>query len=104
MAKYNAIVIFTKNGSLAKFANHAPDVKLTHDVEYYNKEREIQLALSLRTERTVNGTKCYCKISCPVNPLPVKGEFEVPSFGVIYEWLYQQGWTRKEIINKRWFE
>lgn len=108
MSKYTTVTIFTKNGNLFEYAHHARNPQLDPGTEagkrYYGHEREIQLVLATRDERTPKGTKLMCKISCPVNPLPVKGEFEAPSYGVIYEWLLSHGWTRKEIIHKRWFE
>lgn len=108
MSKYDHITIFTKKENLLQYAHHARNPQLDPYTErgnkYYEREREVQLVLATRTERTSKGTRMLCKISCPINPLPVKGEFEVPSYSVIYEWLYRQGWTKKEIINRRWFE
>ena len=106
MSKYDNITIFTKAGTLVPYLEHTKHISAVTENgrKYYEREREIQLVLATRHERTTKGTKLMCKISCPVNPLPVRGEFEAPSFGVIYEWLLSQGWIAKETISKYWFE
>ena len=55
----------------------------------YAKPREVQLILLARFD----GNKHYCKIKCPINPLPVKGEFEAPSLGCVQRWLVNNGWS-----------
>lgn len=110
MFKYDFVTIFTKKGDLLPYlyGARAPMFDPTSERarEYYGKEREIELMLAGRWERTPNGrgTRLMCKISCPVNPLPVKGEFEVPSPNVIYNFLYSQGWHSKQVVSRRWLE
>ena len=106
MSKYTTVTIFTKKGNLLPYMRCANDINSSSSSTqaYYGKEREIQLALATRYERTPKGTKLMCKISCPVNPLPVRGEFETPSFCAIEAFLVSQGWTKKETIHQRWFE
>ena len=104
--KYTCATIFTKKGNLSKFlhtykemsqyTNNTPS-KITE--EFYAKERDIELILLSRME---NG-KVFCKIKCPVNPLPIKGEFEVPGFGVIQSWLYANGWEKARTVYPNMF-
>lgn len=67
--------------------------------EHYSKEREISLYVLWRHE---NG-KCFCKIKCPINPLPVKGEFEAPSIPAVKRFLFEQGWEEREVLNFHFF-
>ena len=105
--KYITAIIFTKNGNLNDFLytnkelSHWTDFTPTERAkEYYGKEREIQLILLTRYE----GNKLFCKIKCPVNPLPIKGEFEVPSYKAIYDFLVSNGWSFKQKFYPRMFE
>lgn len=110
MSKYTTVTIFTKKGNLLPYLrlSHEPMFEPTSDRarEYYGKEREIELVLATRYERKASGrgSKLMCKISCPVNPLPIKGEFETPSYRAICDFLYSHGWTKKETISQHWFE
>ena len=68
--------------------------------EYYSRTRDIRLILLVRYERNGRGSrKVFCKINCPINPLPVKGEFETPSLGTIKKFLNEQGWEETEMIH-----
>lgn len=106
MSKYNNITIFTKVGSLVPYLEHAKHIKNVTETgrKYYEREREIQLVLATRWDSTTGRKRLMCKISCPVNPLPVKGEFEGASYNAICEFLMSQGWTIKEVVDKHWFE
>ena len=111
MAKYTQVLIFTKQGNLLSFfdskycprnfATHANYEQVRH---YYAAEREIQLIAMFRWENNGMGIKYFCKIKCPVNPLPVKGEFEVPSVGALIQFLKNNGWNYKQTIYPRMFE
>ena len=35
----------------------------------------------------------FANIKCPVNPLPVTGNFCIPSVEVLTRWLCEAGWT-----------
>ena len=105
--KYTCAVIFTKKGNLNDFMQ--TDRVLSHWPNYtpsdgYKahcaKEREIQLFLLTRYD----GNKLMCRIKCPVSPLPVKGEFEAPSYSVIHQFLCDNGWTVKQKLYPRMFE
>lgn len=55
----------------------------------YADPRDVQLILLFRFD----DNKCYCKIKCPINPLPVKGEFEAPSLVCVQRFLKNEGWV-----------
>lgn len=105
--KYTCAIIFTKRGNLNAYLNtdkvsyqrFSGKVSETYK-EYCAREREIQLILLTRYD----GDKHICRIKCPVSPLPVKGEFEVPSFPAIERYLVANGWTFKQKIYPRMFE
>lgn len=105
--KYNTIIIFTKKGNLSEYFTPSKQYDMCNTAEqiirvreYYAKEREIQLIAMFRYE----GTKVFCKIKCPVNPLPVKGEFEVPNSNVLIRFLRDNGWTFKQKFYPRMLE
>ena len=105
-AKYTQVLVYTKNGNLlpyvtAKVMNKCASAELSQRMrDYYTREREIQLLCMFRWE---NG-KCFCRIKCPVNPLPVKGEFEVPTTTDVGTFLVNNGWSFKQKIYPRMFE
>lgn len=43
--------------------------------------------------------KTICRIKCPINPLPIKGEFETPSVGAVSHVLATMGWVFKEKLH-----
>lgn len=103
--KYIAVDIFTKKGNMLDYfhsskVNYKTTEEYNRMLEYYKKEREIQLIAMFRWEPN----KVFCKIKCPVSPLPVKGEFEIPSPAVLYRFLNANGWTFKQAIYPRMFE
>jgi hypothetical protein len=106
MTKYSNITIFTKAGTLTPYLEHAKHIKNVTELgrKYYEKEREIQLILATRWDSTAKRKRLMGKISCPVNPLPVRGEFEIASYNAMCEFLMSQGWTLKETISNHWFE
>ena len=100
--KYHIAYIFTKRDNLLPWLYNRPGMHVTEAAkEFYGAEREIQLFLLVRNG---NDGHTYCRIKCPVNPLPVKGEFEIPSFVAIYDFLVHNGWRQKQVINTRMFE
>ena len=116
--KYDRVLVYTKQGNLLdymrtdKVLHNVPNANVERIAEYYGKERKIQLVVSARWEdfpvSTRNGivqiSKCFCRIKCPVNPLPVKGEFEVPTLSCLQEFLKANGWELKQGIGAGWFE
>ncbi len=97
--KYPVAVIFTKRDNLLDYLNtdkmsygntgNPPSDSMR---EYYAKERDIELILLCRYDNR----KLMCRIKCPVNPIPVKGEFEAPNYGAICRFLTRNGWKFKE--------
>ena len=110
--KYDRVLIFTKEGNLLQYLNSDRVSTMFRNAnqeslkQYYGQEREIQLIARVRWE--TNGQrgkdKCICHIKCPVNPLPVKGEFELPSLDVLRAFLKADGWTLKQDICAGWFK
>ena len=108
MGKYSVINIYTKKGNLTPYWANKQD--LMYDCrsgeehsrmrEYYARERDIQLIAMFRFEQG----KTFCKIKCPVNPLPVKGEFEVPSVNALDRFLKGNGWSFKQKLYLGMFE
>ena len=105
--KYSTVIIFTKKGNLSEYFTPSKQYDICNTAahiirarEYYAKEREIQLIAMFRYE----GTKVFCKIKCPINPLPVKGEFEVPSTNVLIRFLRNNGWSYKQKFYPCMFE
>lgn len=104
--KYSAVCIYTKKTDLLDYFNSTKCLKADSKEqyermrEYYAREREIQLIALFRWE---NG-KCFCKIKCPINPLPVHGEFETASYDSVGRFLAQDGWIFKEKLYPRMFQ
>ena len=99
---YNTVIIFTKRANLLTYAygNMAQGGKHTNPMEHYEKEREIQLRLLVRFDK--GGS--ICKVKCPINPLPVNGEFRPVRYEAVVSFLEGQGWTKKSVFNKRMLE
>lgn len=93
--KYQTAYIFTKRGNLLPYLYSKSSCFDERTERLYAQERELQLVLLVRIE----DRKIYCRIKCPVNPLPIKGEFEVPALGAIENFLNQNGWKRKQVIH-----
>lgn len=114
--KYDRVLIFTKKGNLLDYLyTNKGSANVTNPEkarEYYGMERDIQLIACLRWEDfpvstrkgIVQMSKCFCKIKCPVSPLPVKGEFELASMDALRAFLKADGWKLKENISTRMFE
>lgn len=99
-AKYSSIMTFTKKGNLLAFASRkGMDISKRSVQDIYGREREIQLVASIRVD---NG-KIYCQIKCPVNPLPIKGEFEIVSPNELRKLLENLGWEFVGIQSIRFF-
>ena len=109
MAKYTMVYIYTKKGNLMEYF-YAMQRKCDNPAaaeslrKMYEAEREIQLIAMFRWEHSGMGIKHFCKIKCPVNPMPVKGEFEIPSVGALIDFLKKNGWNYKRAIYPLMFE
>ena len=113
MSKYSQAIIFTKRTNLLKFFYASVDmfdsrfhgemdnsVEYKRMEEYYAKERDVQLILLVRYD----GNKTICRIKCPINPMPVKGEFEAAGISYVFSFLIEHGWSVKEKLSSRIFE
>lgn len=97
---YHTAIIYTKRDNLLKWLNSRyPKFRDTQEAARiraeYATEREIQLILLVRHE----DGKCICRIKCPINPLPIKGEFQCVSTGEMSKLLKSMGWTYKEKVH-----
>lgn len=105
--KYTIACIYTKKGDLLPYLytdkvcyNHFKGEPSEGAKMMYARERDIQLIALFRWE----GNKVFCKIKCPVNPLPIKGEFEAASMAVLDKFLKANGWSFKQKFYPRMFE
>ena len=108
---YHTAIIYTKRDNLSEWFNvngyqFMRDGNMEYSEryqrmkEYYAKEREIQLILLVRHEEG----KCICRIKCPINPLPIKGEFQCVSTSEMTRLLASMGWTYKEKVHSAMFK
>lgn len=113
---YHTAIIYTKHTNLMpwlqsnyeRFGTHGTTEQAQRIREMYSKDREVQLILLVRHEDVrIGGTikhKCICRIKCPINPLPIKGEFECVSTGEMSKLLKSMGWTYKEKVHSGMFK
>ena len=104
--QYNKALIFSKHTDLlpyfyGKVCNHYISTEqYARWKARYEVERDVQLILLTRYEHG----KMICRIKCPINPMPVKGEFEASNMHSIFDFLRQQGWTHKATYNLSMFK
>ena len=110
--KYDIVYQFTKKGNLLGYFHensHRMNIQTEQQYdrwhEYYAQEREINLYAMTRV-KYVPDDRCHllCQIKCPTNPLPVKGEFELPCEGALFKFLRENGWEFKQKIPLHMFE
>ena len=105
---YHTAIIYTKHTNLmpwlqsnyTKFGTHGTTEQALRIREMYSKDRDVQLILLVRHE----DGKCICRIKCPINPLPIKGEFQCVSTGEMSKLLKSMGWTYKEKVHYGMFK
>lgn len=109
--KYDIVYQFTKKGNLLDYFRNKDNPHITTEEqydrwhEYYALEREISLYAMIRYKIVPDErTQVICKIKCPVNPLPVYGEFVLPSEMALIKFLESNGWTHKQKIPIHMFE
>lgn len=95
--KYTRIEVYTKKGDLTRYFHSKNNAAMP--LGYYVRERDIQLVAMFRWE----GDKCFCKIKCPVNPMPTNDEFKAVSLSVVQNFLREHGWTFKQSFLPRMF-
>lgn len=94
---YHAAIIYTKHTNLmpwlqinyTKFGTHGTTEQAQRIREYYSKDRDVQLILLVRHE----DGKCICRIKCPINPLPIKGEFVTTTAADVGRLIMSMGWS-----------
>lgn len=86
--KYSQIISFKKYTNLLPYAE-ANSNHLTRRKECYENNIHVALNVYVRFE----DDKTYCRIQCPVNPLPIRGEFETPNIRILKEFLASNGWV-----------
>lgn len=101
---YHTTYIYTKRDNLSKWLNTHRSCFIANAEYYYAQERDVQLILLVRHETVQDAhgdtvTKCYCKIKCPINPLPIKGEFEAVTTAAVDKLLKSLGWRFKDKIK-----
>ena len=104
---YHTAIIYTKHTNLMpwlqsryeRFGTHGTTEQAQRIRAAYEKDREVQLILLVRHE----DGKCICRIKCPINPLPIKGEFQCVSTGEMSKLLKSMGWTYKEKVHSGMF-
>lgn len=84
------VIVFEKKTSLLDFYEHSGKARSECAKRFYGEERTVTLALTIA--RNDQGNK-IAKINCPINPLPVKGWFEIPSTEAIFSFLAKEGWN-----------
>ena len=102
---YHTAIIYTKRDNLSKWLNSRyskfRDAQEAARIRAeYATEREIQLILLVRHEEG----KCICRIKCPINPLPIKGEFQCVSTSEMTKLLASIGWKYKEKVHSGMFK
>lgn len=105
---YHTAIIYTKHTNLMPWLQSKYEMFGTHGTteqaqrirEMYSKDRDVQLILLVRHEEG----KCICRIKCPINPLPIKGEFQCVSTSKMTWLLASMGWTYKEKVHSAMFK
>lgn len=102
--QYTRAFIFSKRTNLMPYflANFGDISKERYDSlkKHYAAERDVQLILLARYD----GGKMICRIKCPINPMPVRGEFTASSVYDVFAFLEKQGWAHQQTINLTLFK
>lgn len=103
--KYDVAYIYTKETNLLpwldrRYPKYRDAAEAARMHAEYAKEREVQLILLVRYE----GKTPICRIRCPINPLPIKGEFQCVSASEMSKCLASMGWKYKEKIYSGMFQ
>lgn len=85
----DCVMTFVKFTNLEKWYMHCNRENAIGSEKRYTKVQPVYLSMQV----CYKGSKTYCRIKCPINPLPVKGWFETPSINVLKEFLSENGWN-----------
>lgn len=97
---YHTAYIYTKHDNLSKWFNvNRAKFIVDGNMEYsehfvraeahYAQERIVKLVILVRHE----AGKCICRIKCPINPLPIKGEFVTTTAADVGRLIMSMGWS-----------
>lgn len=97
---YHTAYIYTKHDNLSKWfdvnrskfivdGNMEYSEHFVRAEKHYVQERIVKLVILVRHE----DGKCYCRIKCPINPLPIKGEFETTTAADVGRLIMSMGWS-----------
>lgn len=106
---YEMAIVYTKHTNLLPWLDGQYDTpKNPSALEYYSRNREVLLILLVRHEDVRIGAnikhRLICHIKCPINPLPIRGEFECVSTSEMTKLLTSMGWKYKEKIHYTMFK
>ena len=94
MKKIYTTFVFEKCTNLLPFFNNKYENCPNPPMELRRKFEKDQIVTLLLTLGINEQGKNVALIKCPINPLPVKGEFEYASFVTLVDFLNDNGWSR----------
>lgn len=100
MDKVLTTMLFTKQDTLRKYA----ETEKIHSTSYtpYNEIRTISLVLKFGVNYNAGGVAEHvARIFCPINPLPVVGEFKTPSKTAVTNFLLEHGWSKVHNVDPK---
>lgn len=103
---YNRAIIFTKHTDLMPYWEAKRRISSCPKAwdnckSQYQYKRDVNLILQIRYEV---GSHMICRIKCPINPLPTKGEFKVCHLGAIIAFLTKEGWMMQGSYSAEMFK
>lgn len=105
-ANYSLVYMYTKKANLLPYLKTdkiymrwSGNVSESYH-QHCAEERDIQLMAMFRFE---NG-KCFCRIKCPINPMPTNEEFSAVSITAVGKFLKEHGWVFKQKLNPSMFQ
>ena len=103
--KYDVAIVFKKLTNLMPYYHGVVDrmaCGVDRVASFCAKERTVNLVLLIRYEYDHMNAKnrIFCKVHCPISPLPVKGEFEAPSVNAVEHFLNKMGWDKTDVLTR----
>ena len=92
------VLLFSKIANLEAYSNGLKRHVCEREIEKYAVPRLVNLVLSIGSNER---GELMARINCPINPLPVKGEFQIPSPNAIIRWLTMNGWKLDNKLTPR---
>ena len=98
ITNYSKVLVFTKHTDIIPYfesryhdcaESNRASLSFNRLKQSYARDRDVQLILLVRYEQE----RVFCRIRCPINPLPIRGEFEVVSLHHIVKHLNNDGWA-----------